>query len=230
MTRPIAIAAIGALTIGTVVAGGSDSGDSQSAGSEQEKNDKQATKTPSSSDDGPEQKAVSSNVEGSTPHLAKELSGIVGKKRPEPSQDAAGCLEVSDAERKVLLKLRARHEELEAQRRALEQREQAVKEAEQRIHALINRAMERIEALENKLQIGAARRKARQERVRLLVDAIEAVSPRKAAPILAQADEELVADLLVQLGSERTGDLLSRMPTAQAAKLMQKVTQRRQAP
>jgi flagellar motility protein MotE (MotC chaperone) len=80
-----------------------------------------------------------------------------------------------------------------------------------------------IEKLEAHYNLGEPARQARIKRLNTLVDAMSGLSPKKAAPMLAAADADLVGDLLVRMGATRTAALLAIMPVQKAAKLMEQM-------
>lgn len=138
-----------------------------------------------------------------------------GKKGPRPP-----CPVQSKEEVQVLLHLRERHTVLLARESELAQREAHLKDFEKTLRERMAHVTVALGSIEQQLNLGAAGEKAREQRLTDLVDTVSKLSAKKAAPMLAQAEPEIVADLFRRLGPQRASALLAVMPPAKAGKLI----------
>jgi flagellar motility protein MotE (MotC chaperone) len=133
--------------------------------------------------------------------------------------DGAPC-QMDPAELKVLLALRERRLALDGRERAVLAREAELRAAQAKLDGRIAAIDEGVQRLEARLELGEPGRKAHEQRLRDLADSLGSLSAKQAAPILAEADPTLTAELLQRLGTTRTAALLAAMTTGKAAKVV----------
>ncbi len=140
-----------------------------------------------------------------------------------PSEER--CEDLPPAEVTFLKALRQRQRELQEREARVAQREEELRKRESVFRKRIAEAESRLEKLEAIAEAGAKGREAREARVATLAKALEGLSAKKAAPMLATVDMELARELLVRLPPKQFGALLQAMPPQRAADLMQEVAQ-----
>lgn len=160
---------------------------------------------------------------------ASEADGEADSAKPSASSKEtearrgarAGVCPVSNAEEiKVLLRLRERHTVLLAQESMVAQREAQLNRLEKDFEAKLAQLEVGMAKIEQRLLLGDAKQKQHEQRLVALVDTISKLSAKKAAPMLAAAEPEVVAELFRRLGAQRTSSLLAVMPPAKAGKLI----------
>ena len=145
-------------------------------------------------------------------------------RRPPPSRRAPAEPPVSDSERALLLDLRGRRAELEAQAAALAAREAALAAAEQRLAARVGElgdAAARLEALE-------ADRQAHDEaNWRGLVKLYETMKPRDAAAIFNDLDLPVLLPVLDRMKESKAAPVLAAMQPERARQVTAELAQLR---
>jgi flagellar motility protein MotE (MotC chaperone) len=137
----------------------------------------------------------------------------------EPAAEGAPC-QSDPAELQILLALRERRLELDGRERTVQAREVEFKQAQKKIDDRVEQLNQSVARLEARLELGEPGRQAREARLKTLVDGLSTLSAKKAAPILAETEPNLVAELMQRLGSTRTATLLAVMPTVKAARIV----------
>ena len=132
------------------------------------------------------------------------------------------------AARELARALRARLVEVEARELAVARREADLNTTEKRIQGEIEPRIAEAHRLEERLGITQPLPGSHGDKVQALAESLRTLSPRKAAPIVANADVALAVTLLARLGTERSGALLAQMEPTQAARLVNELA--RQAP
>ena len=140
---------------------------------------------------------------------------------PAPAEPAIG-----EAERKVLLDLRARREVIEAREQGLAARERVLAAAEKRLSDRVDQ----LSALQAKLeQLDAVRRGRDEANWRGLVKTYEAMRPRDAAAILNDMELPVLLEVLDRMKEAKAAPVLAAMlpdraraATAQLANLRSK--------
>lgn len=122
----------------------------------------------------------------------------------------------SPAELAVMMTLRERHARAAARELELQRRETAVGALEQELDARVAKLDAAMNKLEERLNLGEPGRAAREKRVDTLVETLGGLSVKKAAPILAEAEPEVAAELLRRVGAARAAALLTVMSPAKA--------------
>jgi len=130
------------------------------------------------------------------------------------------CKPVDYDELKLLDALRKRHEELKRKELELEEKEALLRVIEEELEEKFRSLTGQLDRLEQKLMLGEAEMLQHERRFKKLVEALTTLSPRKAAPILARAEQQFATRLLLQVPPERIGKLLAQMEPKEAAKLM----------
>jgi flagellar motility protein MotE (MotC chaperone) len=119
--------------------------------------------------------------------------------------------------------LDARAQEIAARDAHLQAEETALKNYKAGFQTQVEALLTRIAALEKQLDIGEGARQAREQRMTVLTETLTTLSAKKAAPMLATADPELVGDLLLRIGAARSAALLALMPPNRAARFLEEV-------
>ena len=130
------------------------------------------------------------------------------------------CKPVDYDELKLLDALRKRHLVLTEKEVELEQKEALLRVIEEELDAKFRSLTSQLDRLEGKLVLGEAEMRNQEKRFKKLVEALTTLSARKAAPILAQAEQQFATRLLLQVAPERIGKLLAQMEPKEAARLM----------
>lgn len=138
----------------------------------------------------------------------------------EPAAAEGAPCQSDPAELQILLALRERRLELDGRERTVQAREAEFKQAQKKIGDRVEQLNQSVARLEARLELGEPARLARETRLKTLVDGLSTLSAKKAAPILAETEPTLVAELMQRLGSTRTAALLAVMPTAKAARIV----------
>ena len=149
--------------------------------------------------------------------FANVLGGKKGSKLPCPVN--------SPDEVEMLLALRERHTVLLARETQLAQREAMLKHFEAALASRLAHVEVALAKVESSLSLGEAGQKDREARLQVLADTVAKLSAKKAAPMLAQAEPSLVAELFRRLGPMRASALLAVMPPAKAGKLIDSAAQ-----
>lgn len=139
--------------------------------------------------------------------------------QPTPS-NCPVCPVSNKEEVAVLMQLRERHTLLSARENLVAQKEATLAKLEASIDAQLTRFDVALGKVEARLEVGDAKRAKREAQVQALVQTLQGLSAKKAAPMLAEAQPDLVAELFRQLGPVRVASLLSVMPPAKAGKLI----------
>jgi flagellar motility protein MotE (MotC chaperone) len=151
----------------------------------------------------------------------------VAQAEPETSPVAAATAEAgacpSGADMALLAALHQRRLQLDAREVDLMEREKGLETLRLSLDKKMAGLSADIEKLEAHYNLGEPARQARTKRLNTLVEAMSGLSPKKAAPMLAAADADLVGDLLMRMGATRTAALLAIMPVQKAAKLMEQM-------
>ena len=120
----------------------------------------------------------------------------------------------------TLLSLRKRREDLDERERYLNEREKIILKEETKIQQRISDALEKIAALETKitgLYEADVEPSAKEQRLTILIEALQSLSAKKAAPLFEKLEQRLAVDLLTRLGSVKTGAMLAKMEPDKAA-------------
>lgn len=130
------------------------------------------------------------------------------------------CPVSSPAELDVLMTLREHHAQVAAREQVLQQREAALGVLEQTLDARVAKLDTAMNKLEERLNLGAPGRALQEKRIEALVETLGGLSVKKAAPILAEADPPIAAELLRRVGAARAAALLTVMPPAKAGRFI----------
>jgi flagellar motility protein MotE (MotC chaperone) len=142
---------------------------------------------------------------------------------PTPPEDNAAP-PVSDAERKVLLDLRQRREELDARDAALTTRESVLAAAQQKVAARVAE----LQALQKKLETLDAARKEREDAGwQGLVKLYEAMKPRDAATIFNDLEMPVLLQVVDRMKEAKAAPVLAAMQPDKARDLTAKIAQMR---
>jgi flagellar motility protein MotE (MotC chaperone) len=166
--------------------------------------------------------ASPAKTEGATP--AKAQGSTIPKPTPaDPPPNAGGTViqpesdhPVSPAERAILEHLQARRQELDARAREIEIRNNLLKEAEGRLET---RTTE-LKDLQGQIS-AAAQKKDEAEAARLkgLVIMYENMKPKDAAKIFDRLDMKILVDLVTQINPRKMSDIMAQMQPEMAERL-----------
>lgn len=161
------------------------------------------------------------------PPAEEEQSGPPTEAEQQAQEEEAYLLEEEEVckpvdydELKLLDALRKRHQVLTEKEVELEQKEALLRVIEEELDTKFRSLTGQLNRLEEKLTLGEAEMRNQEKRFKKLVEALTTLSPRKAAPILAQAEQQFATRLLLQVAPERIGKLLAQMEPKEAARLM----------
>jgi len=130
------------------------------------------------------------------------------------------CPVRSTEEMDVLMTLRERHAELTAREAVLKRRESAVAELEKSLDHKIAQLDGKMDKLEERLNLGDPGRAQREKRISTLVDTLTGLTAKKAAPILAETEPEVAAELLRRMDAAKAAALLAIMPPQKAGQFV----------
>lgn len=148
------------------------------------------------------------------------LSPITGRPGSSTPANCPVCPVGDKDEVAVLMQLRERHTLLSARENLVAQKEAALKKLEASLDAQLTRFDVAINKMESRLEVGDAKVAKRDGQVKAVVQTLQGLSAKKAAPMLAEAQPDLVAEIFRELGPVRVASLLSVMPPAKAGKLI----------
>jgi len=141
----------------------------------------------------------------------------------QPSQDPAEP-PILDGERKLLLELRQRREDLDGRETAIAARESLLMAAEQKISA---RVLE-LQVLQKKLEALEATRKDRENASwQGLVKLYEAMKPREAATIFNDLEMPVLLQVVDRMKEAKAAPVLAAMQTEKARDLTSRLAQMR---
>lgn len=141
-----------------------------------------------------------------------------------PSVPSDSAPPVSDAERKILTELRQRRQELDARDAALSARESLLAAAEQKLTTRV----EELAALKKQLEALEAARKERQEAGWLgLVKLYEDMRPRDAAAIFNDLQMPVLLELVDRMNERRAAPILAAMDPDKAREVTAGLAQMR---
>lgn len=130
------------------------------------------------------------------------------------------CPVSSKEEAQVLMQLRERHTLLAARENIVAQKEAALAKLEDTLDSQLTRLDVAMAKMEARLNVGEAAKAKRDAQLAALVQTLQVLSAKKAAPMLAEASPDFVAEIFRQLGPTRTASLLAVMPAGKAGKLI----------
>jgi flagellar motility protein MotE (MotC chaperone) len=158
---------------------------------------------------------------------AKAADGKPGeaKAADQKPAESSGIPEYSEAELTVLQSLSARRQAIDERAAELERREALLKAAEQRIEAKVKELKE----LQAKME-GAIRRYDDEEEARKksLVKIFESMKPVEAARIFEQMDMPVLLDLIERMKERNAAPVLAQMHPARAKQVTAELARRRQ--
>ena len=148
------------------------------------------------------------------------LNPLTGRPGFSTPANCPVCPVGSKDEVAVLMQLRERHTLLSARENLVAQKEAALSKLEASLDAQLTRFDVAITKIESRLEVGDAKVAKRDGQVKAVVQTLQGLSAKKAAPMLAEAQPDLVAEIFRELGPVRVASLLSVMPPAKAGKLI----------
>jgi flagellar motility protein MotE (MotC chaperone) len=130
------------------------------------------------------------------------------------------CPVNSPEEMDVLMTLRERHAQVSARELMAEKKEAELTQLEQRIDKRVAKLDDAMAKLEARLDLAEPGRAIKEERIKGMVETLSGLTAKKAAPILAEAEPEVAAELLRRLGATRAAALLAVMPATKAGRFI----------
>lgn len=180
------------------------------------------------SDSAPESYAEESSGSDQTQETAKSEDKVVageadpGKKAELPPSESVkrvsknGCLVDESA-----------IEDIQNARREISSREQAVKKLELEIQAkekALKEELARIEAVKEEIkQLNQVTVSQNEEKIAKLVETFESMSPKSAAQVVANIDENLAVESMKRLSSGKLGKILSALDPKKSAVLTERM-------
>jgi flagellar motility protein MotE (MotC chaperone) len=131
-------------------------------------------------------------------------------KMPERGQQAS-----SPAERELLEKLRERRGEIDARDRDLEMRDNLLRTTERKLDEKIGQ----LRTLEGQIEANAATKNDPKQRFRPLVVMYENMKPKEAARVFDRLDIKVLMDLVQQMNPRKVSEILAVMEPAAAERL-----------
>lgn len=131
-------------------------------------------------------------------------------KMPERGQQAS-----SPAERELLEKLRERRGEIDARDRDLEMRDNLLRTTERKLDEKIGQ----LRTLESQIEANAATKNDPKQRFRPLVVMYENMKPKEAARVFDRLDIKVLMDLVQQMNPRKVSEILAVMEPAAAERL-----------
>jgi flagellar motility protein MotE (MotC chaperone) len=143
----------------------------------------------------------------------------------KPAEISSNIPEYSEAELAVLQRLANRREELERRGSELEQREALLKAAEQRIEAKV----QELKQLQGTLEALIRKYDDEEEtRKKSLVKIFETMKPAEAARIFEQMDLPVLLDIIERMKERNAAPVLAQMHPARAKQVTAELARRRQ--
>lgn len=135
---------------------------------------------------------------------------------PATDPRTAGQSVPSEAELKVLERLRQRRTDIETRDQELEMRENLLRATERKLDERIGE----LRTLEGKLDVGQSARKQKEsEQLRALVVMYEAMKPKDAARVFDRLEAPVLIDLVTQMNPRKTSEILAAMNADAAQRL-----------
>lgn len=153
--------------------------------------------------------------QGQPPVPAKSEPAKLAPAPAKPAQPAAPAPEpqISKAERKALLDLRARSTQLDAETARLDEREALLSAAERRL----TERMQQMTALQTKLeQLDQVRREREEANWRGLVKTYESMRPRDAAAIFNDLESAVLIQVVDRMNARKVAPILAAMAPERA--------------
>jgi flagellar motility protein MotE (MotC chaperone) len=144
---------------------------------------------------------------------------------PAAAPEPAGIPEFTESELAVLQGLSSRREEIERRGAALEQREALLKAAEQRIEAKVKELKDLQGAMESLIRRYDEEEEARKKS---LVKIFETMKPVEAARIFEQMDLPVLLDIIERMKERNAAPVLAQMHPARAKQVTGELAKRRQ--
>lgn len=134
----------------------------------------------------------------------------------QPKKSASTCL----ASEEVIQDLSIREQKIK-------ERESQLADSQKEIELqkkVIQEEMAKLEALQAKIQgVRAQEMAAREEQVNKLIETFETMSPKAAASVLAEVDEELAVTTLTRLSNVKAGKILANLKPEKSSRLSEKM-------
>ena len=147
------------------------------------------------------------------PKINSEPEGI--RVPPPPAQMPERGQVASPAEREILERLQARRTEIEAKNREIEMRDSLLRTTERKLDEKIGQ----LRTLENQFDAGQAARNDPKQRFKPLVTMYETMKPKEAARVFDRLDIKVLMDLVQQMNPRKVAEILAAMEPAAAERL-----------
>ncbi|MCA3649212.1 MAG: flagellar protein FlbB [Methylobacterium sp.] len=134
---------------------------------------------------------------------------------PPPAQIPERGQAASPAEREILERLQARRTEIEAKNREIEMRDSLLRTTERKLDEKIGQ----LRTLENQFDAGQAARNDPKQRFKPLVTMYETMKPKEAARVFDRLDIKVLMDLVQQMNPRKVAEILAAMEPAAAERL-----------
>jgi flagellar motility protein MotE (MotC chaperone) len=158
-------------------------------------------------------KAPASQAEPPAPRIKPEPEGT--RLAPPPAQMPERGQVASPAEREILEKLKDRRTEIEARDRELEMRDSLLRTTERKIDEKIGQ----LRTLEGQIESSQANKNDPKQRFKPLVTMYESMKPKEAARVFDRLDIKVLMDLVQQMNPRKVSEILAAMEPSAAERL-----------
>lgn len=162
---------------------------------------------------------------GSAPAAQPAAPVAVGAAPAKQPEEVSNIPEYTDAELQVLQALSSRRESLERRSASLDEREALLKAAEQRIEAKVQELKQLQGSMESLIRRYDEEEDARKKS---LVKIFETMKPAEAARIFEQMDLPVLIDILERMKERNAAPVLAQMHPARAKQVTAELARRRQ--
>ncbi|MCU0818497.1 MAG: flagellar protein FlbB [Beijerinckiaceae bacterium] len=152
-------------------------------------------------------------AEPPVPKIKPEPEGT--RVAPPPAQMPERGQVASPSEREILERLKDRRTEIEARDRELEMRDSLLRTTERKLDEKIGQ----LRTLENQLESSQAKSNDPKQRFKPLVTMYESMKPKEAARVFDRLDIKILMDIVQQMNPRKMAEILAAMEPAAAERL-----------
>lgn len=134
---------------------------------------------------------------------------------PPPGQMPERGQVASPAEREILERLKERRTEIEAKNREIEMRDSLLRTTERKLDEKIGQ----LRTLENQLETNQQKSNDPKQRFKPLVTMYESMKPKEAARVFDRLDIKVLMDIVQQMNPRKVAEILAAMEPAAAERL-----------
>ncbi len=152
-------------------------------------------------------------AEPPAPKIKPEPEGT--RVAPPPAQMPERGQVASPAERDILERLKERRTEIEAKNREIEMRDSLLRTTERKLDEKIGQ----LRTLENQLETNQQKSNDPKQRFKPLVTMYESMKPKEAARVFDRLDIKVLMDIVQQMNPRKVAEILAAMEPAAAERL-----------